>query len=169
MSGTSGAFTSSTNGRLTHEDDHSRDRREARLEQHRRGDERRVGHAGAARRDDPRSRSPDRAGDVLREHRDHLRPQSRRIGQPDAPLQEDPHPTEHEHEVVRSERRAAEPEQNEVRVAQVVRGGMDRAAQRPGEAGEEDGEHDELDSDEQPAVPGWPNSRRPDSCSSAHS
>ena len=89
-----------------HEDDHSRDRREPGLEQHRRRDESRVGHAGTAGGDDPGGRRPDRARDVLREHREHLRPQRDRIGELDSPLAEDPHPAEHEDEVVRGERGA---------------------------------------------------------------
>ena len=55
------------------EHDHTCDRREAGLEQHRRGDEGCVGYARAPRRDDAGGGSPDRAGDVLREHREHLR------------------------------------------------------------------------------------------------
>ncbi len=47
---------------------------------------------------------------------------------------EDPDPAEHEDEVVGRERGAGEREQDEIRVAQVVRGGVDRAAERPGEA-----------------------------------
>src|SRR6476646_1560544 len=66
-------------GEAEHEDHHAGDGREPRLEQHRRGHERRVGDACPPGGDDARRRSPDPSGDVLREHRDHLSPQGRRI------------------------------------------------------------------------------------------
>ena len=67
-------------------------------------------------------------------------------------LVEDAHPAEDEEQVVRGDRSAAEREQDQVGVAEIVGGVVERAAQRPADESEEDEEQHELPRDHPPRV-----------------
>ena len=71
-SGSSGTSRAADDREPDEEDDDAGDRREPGLEQDRREHDRRVLDAEPPQRDDARSRRPDAARDVLREHREHL-------------------------------------------------------------------------------------------------
>ena len=84
-----------------HEDDHARDRGQARLDEDRREHRRRVRHSRRpSERDRARRRRPHAAGQVLREHRDHLGLQRCLVRHVDPPRAEHPDPAEDEDEVV---------------------------------------------------------------------
>src|SRR5207244_5711715 len=68
----------------------------------------------------------------------------------------DPHPADHEDEVVRAERCAAEREEDEVGIAEIGCSRMGLMPERPAEADEECAEQQQLDRAEQAAVPGRP-------------
>ena len=146
-----------------HEHEHARDGREAGLDRHRRRDERRVVHARAPQRDHPRGGRPHSAGDVLGQHRDHLRAQRDRVVDPHAPVGEDPDPADDEDEVVRGDGDAGEHEQHRVGVAEISAGGMEGAPHGPRDRAEKDREQAELPRDEQLRV------RLQARCDSSHS
>ena len=97
------------------------------------------------KRDDARRRRPDASGDVLREHREHLGLQRDAIRDPDPVRGEDPHPAEHEDEVVDGDDRGRDHDVADVRVAQQRLGVGPHVAQRPRERGEQHREPDQLE------------------------
>ena len=141
------------------EDDDTGDRRDAGLEQNRREHDRRVFDAEAPQRNDARRRRPDAARDVLREHREHLGLQRDLIRNPDPVRQEDPHPAEHEDEVVGGDDRRPDREVGEIRVPQQRHGIRPHVPQRPPEREQQNREPDQLErhvdaADPQPAPEG---------------
>ena len=129
------------------EDADAGERREPGLEHDRREHDRRVLDAEAAQRDDARGRRPDAAGDVLGEHREHLRLQRVAVRDPDPVGGEDAQPAEHEDEVVDGDDRGRDRDVAEVGVAQQRRRLRPDVPQRVGERAEQDAEADQLERD----------------------
>ena len=75
-----------------------------------------------------------------------------RVRDVDAPVVEDAHPPDDEHEVVRGDRDAPEHEVHGVGVAQVLSRGVERAADGPPDGAEEDREQRELRGDHEPRM-----------------
>ena len=131
------------------EHDHAGDGREPGLEQDRREHHGGVVDACAARRDDARGGRPDAAGDVLREHREHLRAQHRAVAEADAVGAQDALPAQHEEQVVGRQQDVREQDELEVGVAQARPGVAHGIAELVAEEGEQDDGGRDLDAGQQ--------------------
>ena len=136
-------------GETEGEDEDSGDGREPGLEQDRADHEGCVGHAaGASQPDDPRERRPHASGDVLGEHRGHLRLERDAVPDADPEGGEQPPPADREEEVVHGQHRERRGEEDRIGVGEPRERVGPHVPEDVAEEREEDGDERELEPDD---------------------